>query len=485
MGGSRLSRRGFLAGAAGGTLIGCTSGAYGSAGPKENALSQSSSTPVTVGRGRYVGTTNAAIQRAVDDVAAAGGGTVIVPPGVYEMHDALHLRSGVRVVGRPGAVLRKAPSVESRIPAYLGYGHYEIIVAEPDKFPVGTGVHILDNNAGGFYTTVATVVGRDGDRLLINRMLNHDYHAAKNARAVSVFPLVEAEDVHDAAVEGLTVDGQAERQSVFLNGCRGGGVFLIRSGRVAVRGVEVRHYRGDAVSFQQCTDILVEGCHIHDNAGTGLHPGSGSVRYVLQDNRVHDNGGCGLYYCLRTTHSICRRNELRANGRQGISIGERDTDHWIEANEVVGNAGEGVLWRGYSYRGGDRVVLTGNRIGPNGAGGGQGEIVLAGGLRDVHVLGNTVTPGKGGAVHVKPGCRGVSIAENRIGARAQRAEDVRGGADGLSFQRPSRLPEVAPAALSAGGARHLSVARLEPWKAAGMWPEPSSVSEDGLREGGG
>ena len=468
---TRLSRRGFLANAAAGAMAGCAGGGCCSAAGAADARRRIGSRTVTVGEGKHRGTTNAVIQRCVDEVAAAGGGTVIVPPGVYEMRDALHLRSGVRVVGRPGTVLRKAPSAESRIPAYLGYGHYEIIVAEPDRFPVGTGVHILDSGAGGFYTTVATVVDRDGDRLLISRMLNHDYHAGKNARAVSVFPVVDGEGVQDAAVEGLTIDGRAAEQSMFLNGCRGGGVFLIRSRRVAVRRVEVTGYRGDAVSFQQCADILVEGCHIHDNAGTGLHPGSGSVRYVMQDNRVHDNGGCGVFYCLRTTHSICRRNELRANGRQGISIGERDTDHWIEANKIAANGEEGVLWRGFTYQGGDRVVLTKNEIGPNGAKKKRGEVALAGGLRDVHVLENALTAAEGPAIHVGAGCRGVSIAANRIGGRAQRRDDVTGAADGVALSRPKRLPKIGPETLPLDGARHLSVQRLDAWDEQGMWPE--------------
>jgi hypothetical protein len=213
-------------------------------------------------------------------------------------------------------------------------------VAEPDKFPVGTGVHVLDSGAGGFYTTVATVVGRDGDRLLLSRMLNHDYHARKNARAVSVFP-------------------------------------------------------------------VVEGDGIHDNAGTGLHPGSGSVRYLMQDNRVHDNSECGVFYCLRTTHSICRRNELRGNGRQGISIGERDTDHRIEGNEIAGNAEEGVLWRGFTYRGGDRVVLTKNEIASKGAKGKRSQVALAGGLCDVCVLDNTSRPGG------RSTCRCTSLTESK------------------------------------------------------------------------
>src|SRR5438128_158095 len=103
------------------------------------------------------GLTNHTIQRMIDDRAARDGGTVEIPAGVYAMHDALHLRSGVRVVGERGTILRKVPSVSSPLVDYLGYGHREFTVAEPEKFRAGMGVHILDNNSGGFYTTVATI----------------------------------------------------------------------------------------------------------------------------------------------------------------------------------------------------------------------------------------------------------------------------------------------------------------------------------------
>ena len=470
-----LSRRRFLGTSLGAAAAGLVSGRgsdtvrAGRTAVRAAAEPQEPMPTVTAGEGKYAGRTNAAIQRAVDDMAEAGGGTVIVAPGTYEMHDALHLRSGVRVVGRDGPVLEKAASAESRIPDFLGYGHYEVTVEEPEKFPVGTGVHVLDDAAGGFYTTVATVVGRDGERLFINRMMNHDYHVKRNARVVSVFPIVEGEGVADACVEGMVIDGSAARQSMFLNGCRGGGVFLILCGRVALRNVEVRDYRGDGISFQQCTDILVEGCHVHGNAGSGLHPGSGSVRYVMQDNRLLENEGCGIYYCLRTTHSICRRNTIRGNGRCGISVGERDTDHLIEANTVAGNAEEGVLLRGFARRGGDRVLLVKNTIGPNGAKKQRPEIALAGGLTDVHVLDNALTPGQAGAVTVGKGCRNVSFADNTVAGRGQRPDDVAGAADGLLFERPKRLPAVGPKALAPDGARHLAMARLGPWDEQRMW----------------
>jgi hypothetical protein len=153
---------------------------------------------VTVGQGRYAGNTNAAIQRAVDDVAAAGGGVVIVPPGTYRMENALHLRSHVRVVGQAGAVLKTAPSVSSPIADYLGMGQYEFTVKEPGKFRVGMGVHLLDDDAGGPYNTTATIVGQEQERFYIDRRLTHDYLPRTNGRAISVFSVVEATGVHDA-----------------------------------------------------------------------------------------------------------------------------------------------------------------------------------------------------------------------------------------------------------------------------------------------
>jgi len=130
----------------------------------------------------FRGMDNRAIQAAVDRVAAEGGGKVLLRPGVYRMADSLHLRSGVRVEGSGRTtVLRKAAEVRSALAADLGYGHFDISVAEPERFAVGTGVLIGDDRAGGFSLTVATLTWRDGDRFGISRMLNHDYHARSSA----------------------------------------------------------------------------------------------------------------------------------------------------------------------------------------------------------------------------------------------------------------------------------------------------------------
>ncbi|MAE60873.1 MAG: hypothetical protein CMJ49_05880 [Planctomycetaceae bacterium] len=404
--------------------------------------------------------TAATIQRAVDEMAGTGGGVVEVPAGTYRMENALRLRDGVRVVGEAGTVLEKAPSVASVIVDYLGYGHYELTVAEPEKFRVGMGVHVLDDKAFGFYTTVATIVGIDGERLFIDRMLNHDYAPADHARAVSAYSLVEMEGVSNAGIEGLTLDGNMDEETFTLNGCRGSGVFVLGSRSIEVCGVEVRNYRGDGIGFQQCVDVNVTACGVHHVTGQGLHPGSGTVRYVISGNHVHDNGGCGIFYCLRTTHSRCDRNTIERNGLDGISIGERDSDHLIEGNVIRENGGAGVLFREPMRRSGDRVRLRRNEIAANGKGEGRAEIDIAAGLREVWVESNAIRPESRPVICVGGPVEEVYVVGNTVDGREQRAEDVVGDSGGVRFESPVGFAEVGPEAAPKDGARHLGVGEI-------------------------
>jgi len=397
------------------------------------------------------------IQDAIDRVAAAGGGVVQVPAGLYRLDNAVRLRSRVRLVGEPGARLRKIPSVSSRIPDYLGYGHYEITVENPDRFQVGMGIHILDDLSMGFYTTVATIVGIDGERLFIDRMLNHDYGPGAHARAVTAFSLIEADRVEDAAIENLELDGNRDEETFALNGCRGAGLFIYQSRQVQVRQVEIHDYRGDAISFQQNLDIAVEGCHLHHNSGGGIHPGSGSVRYLLQNNRITENGGCGIFYCLRTTHSICQDNTLEGNGQTGISIGERDTDHLIRHNTIRRNGGPGIQFRRPTRRSGDRVRLIGNRLEGNARSEGDAEIDIQPGLNWIHIGENILEPDGHPAFRVGTGCSQLYIEGNQVSDRPQQPDDVAGAKEAIQFVAPSDFPPLGPAALPRDGARHLGI----------------------------
>ncbi|MBI2437445.1 MAG: right-handed parallel beta-helix repeat-containing protein [Lentisphaerae bacterium] len=409
-----------------------------------------------IGEGKYVGSTHTVLQAAMDALATADGGVLEIPTGTYWMNDSLRLRDRVTVIGERGAILKKVPSRTSKVAHCLGYGHYELAVKEPAKFTSGMGVHLTDNRAGGFYDTVATIVGRKGNFFFIDRMLNHDYSPRQQGRVTSVFPLISICGVREANVRGLTLDGNPD-ETQMLNGCRGGGVFLLQSHNVQLESLEITNYRGDGISFQQCTNIAIRDCHVHHNKGGGIHPGSGSVRYLLSNNRIEHNGGCGIFYCLRTTHSYCEGNLIEANGSAGISVGERDTDHILRANTIRNNHGAGIEIRKAQVQSGDRLCIEKNQLQNNCKRKGKSEITVLDGIHNLAITTNTIRPAKGKALSVGNRCARVHFWANHVSGRDQRKSDVAGNAAAVRFSKPTCFPHVGLRAATGDKARHLNI----------------------------
>ena len=428
----------------------------------KETLRMSTTQAITVGPASadIVGADNAAIQKAVDKAAAQGGGVVEILSGTYEMHDSLHLRTGVCVRGAGAkTVLRKAAMVESKLSADLGYGHYDVSLAEPDKFRVGMGVYIRDDNAGGFYTTVASLTWRRGDRFGISRFLNHDYSRGRNGIVQSLFPVVSGYHLKDASIENVSIDGNRE-QNELLNGCRGSGVFLLQATNVTIRGVEVRNYNGDGISFQQTLDVLIEDCVCEDNAGHGLHPGSGSVRPIMRNCRCIGNGNDGIFYCLRVTYSLTEGCTLEKNGGMGISVGGRDTDHLIRNNTIRLNGRHGLYFRkGDGAMAGHRCRFEANTLEHNCQKEGRGEIHIDGATQDTHILRNTIRVSEDVAdpvgIVVGPEASRIVAHGNRVEPPAATGVDVQGDAGSVSAAAPTEPLAVGPDAAPAHACWHL------------------------------
>ncbi|MDZ4782640.1 MAG: right-handed parallel beta-helix repeat-containing protein [Planctomycetia bacterium] len=325
---------------------------------------------VTVGTrdADIVGVDGRALQAAVDYVAALGGGIVEIGPGEFAMSDSLHLRPFVTVRGTPGeTILRKTKADVSALALDGDYGEEQITLVSPEGFGVGAGVAIWDDNAGGFHTTVARITGRSGNTFSIDKPLNADCLAASHAQAATVFAVISGYGAEGARVEHVTVEGN-QAENVALNGCRGGGVFLYRCHGAVIEDCLVRNYHGDGISFQQSNDVRVERCVSADNAGLGLHPGSGSQRAVVRECVARGNREDGLFLCWRVRHGLFEKNVLENNGRFGISIGHKDSDNLLRDNLVRLNGEDGVMFRNETVgMAAHRNRLENNRIEDNGA----------------------------------------------------------------------------------------------------------------------
>jgi parallel beta-helix repeat protein len=348
---------------------------------------------VRVGRegADILGVDNRALQAAVDYVANLGGGTVEVGPGEYLMRDSLHLRGNVAVRGTPGkTVLRKAAGAASALAKDGDYGEEQVTLADASGFDVGCGIAVWDKGSGGFHTTVATITGRRGNTVSISRPLNADCMASNGAQAATVFPVVSGVDVDGVRVEHLIVEG-AKDANVNLNGCRGAGIYLYRGFGAAIDHCTVRNFNGDGISFQQSNDVTVADCFSLNNAGLGLHPGSGSQRPTVRGCTARGNGDDGLYLCWRVRDGLFENNVLEANGGHGISIGHKDTDNLLRNNRVTGNGADGVLFRNESEpMAAHRNTLEGNLIENNGRKGEVAAVRVQGQTRGLVFRNNTM-----------------------------------------------------------------------------------------------
>lgn len=323
---------------------------------------------VGIKEGDIQGSDHRALQSAVDYVASLGGGTVHILEGRYLLSNALRLRDNVNLRGVPGkTILAACDGLQSRLSADGDCNERQITLADPAGFRVGDGVTIQDDDAGGFAVTTATLTSQvDSHTFRISMPLYLDYMVAKNASVKRAFPVVGGWQAKNVVIEGLTIEGNRERAH-YLNGCRGGGIYLFECEQVTMRRCTVRNFNGDGISFQVSQHVTLEDCLAENNAGLGLHPGSGSQHPILRRNRSQGNDSDGLYVCWRVKHGLFEENEIRGNQRVGISIGHKDSDNVFRRNTVVGNGDAGLLFRDESEpMGAHRNVFEENKFLDNG-----------------------------------------------------------------------------------------------------------------------
>jgi len=403
--------------------------------------------------------TNEILQHAVDSIYKSGGGSIMIGPGIFEMQDSLHLKTGVKIYGTQGrTVLKKSRCVSSDLSADLGYGHYDVSVKRPDLFNVGMGIHIIDDSGRGFYGTVATITWKDGDKLGIDKMLNHDYARIRHARVSTEFPVISGYYVRDALVQGITIEGNKDEND-FIDGCRGGGIFLLQCHGVNLSNILVEKYAGDGISYQQCTRLLIENCEIRNNSGSGLHPGSGSTGVIMRNCKIIKNDNDGVFYCLRVGFTLLENCEISNNGNDGISIGARDTDHIIRENTITDNARHAIYFRkADEVMGGHRNLIEGNIISENCRKIGMGEVFIENVNCDIWFRKNQITCGKKSKYGIVANnlCKRICIAKDNsfVCCKKEKMPSIKSGI----FEEviPKKL-SVGPEYVNNNSIRHLGI----------------------------
>jgi polygalacturonase len=276
-----------------------------------------------VGDGRTVST--AALQKAIDACAAAGGGTVLLAPGRY-ISGALSLRSHVQFRLSAGARLTASqrpedfPPIQGRDEGVERTVYSSLLTGVDLQDVTIDGPGILDGRGAPWWDAY-DVTQKMRVAAQLPREAEHPAGAPLKWPRPRVINLVRCRDVtiegitiedppfyaihlvycDNTVIEGLTTRQHGDSHST--------GVVIDSSKHIRISGCLLSH-GGDAIGIKSgynedgrrvgiaAEDILITNCHFANFGSTGVAIGSesaGGIRNVAIDNCVIQEGGNGIH----------------------------------------------------------------------------------------------------------------------------------------------------------------------------------------------
>ena len=365
------------------------------------------------------GFTNRSIQLAVDALPARGG-TVMLNPGIFELKDAVHLRSHMKLIGSgPSTILKRTSGFRSKLIDDADYGELKLMVEDASGFETGMSVQIWDEpQAGCWDLSIGTITDIEGSILYIDNPLIRDYRAYRGGMVSNAGSGILINKAEHVFVSDVSIDGNRAHHEP-VDGCNGGGVAIREAKNVTIDKIHIKDVKGEGITWQITENVTVQNCEIEGCANMGLHPGSGSPGSRILNNNSHHNDVDGLFLCWRVHHSIVQGNQIHHNGGHGICTGHKDSDVVFKDNHIHNNGRDGINFRNEnSLNSPHRNTFINNLIENNGQNEQSYGIAIYGSPQQVVIKGNTIRNAGSGnqeaGVFIKKGVPSVTIEENRM-----------------------------------------------------------------------
>ena len=366
------------------------------------------------------GFTSEAIQIALDAIRTRGGGIVKLNPGVYNIIGPVRLSSNSSLIGSgKTTILQKCDGFKTSFIIDADWGMLKATVKDASGFKKGMGIQLYDDQHNqGWDVTTAKITDIKDNVIYFDNNTNYDYLASLNGTITNGCSIIEAVGVENVKIADLVVEGNKSKNE-YINGCRGGGVYIHKSKHCLVENVKVNEFNGDSFSWQIDEYVTVKGCEASNGNGLGFHPGTGSDHPVVENCVSHNNKGDGIFLCWRVQNGVFRNNTVYSNGDNGISIWHNDTDNIFENNHVYENGFQGVLFREETEQNsGHRNTFTNNTIENNGVTKEASGFYIGGETHDIKIANNTIrSTGKGNqttAILIGKKSSKITASENKI-----------------------------------------------------------------------
>jgi len=366
------------------------------------------------------GFTSQAIQIAIDALKVRGGGMVKLGPGNYDIIGPVRLSDNISLKGSGATtVLRKCDGFKTSFIIDADWGMLKAVVKDANGFKTGMGIQLYDSEHDqGWDVTTAVITGIQSNTIYFDNRTVNDYLSSLDGTITNSFSIIEAVEAENVRISDLSIEGNKSTND-YLNGCRGGGVYIHKSKNCTVENVRVNEFNGDTFSWQITENITMRGCEASNGNGLGFHPGTGSDHSIVENCVSHHNKGDGIFLCWRVQNGIFRNNSSYANGDNGISIGHKDTDNVFENNHVYENGSHGVLFRNENEQNsGHRNTFINNTIENNGIARESAGFHIGGETHDIKITHNIIRSEKKGnqtiAIFIGKNSSKIIATENKI-----------------------------------------------------------------------
>jgi len=256
------------------------------------------------------GFTSEAIQIALDAIRTRGGGIVKLNPGVYNIIGPVRLSSNSSLIGSgKTTILQKCDGFKTSFIIDADWGMLKATVKDASGFKKGMGIQLYDDQHNqGWDVTTAKITDIKDNVIYFDNNTNYDYLASLNGTITNGCSIIEAVGVENVKIADLVVEGNKSKNE-YINGCRGGGVYIHKSKHCLVENVKVNEFNGDSFSWQIDEYVTVKGCEASNGNGLGFHPGTGSDHPVVENCVSHNNKGDGIFLCWRVQNGGFRFQE--------------------------------------------------------------------------------------------------------------------------------------------------------------------------------
>lgn len=361
-----------------------------------------------------------AVQIALDAIRARGGGTVKLAPGIFNITGPLRLSSNTSLVGSgQETILKKQDGFRTGVKIDIDYGMLKATVNDVSGLGKGMGIQISDDKyKTNWEVTTAIITDIQGDVIYFDNNAVNNYLSSQNAVVTNGYSIIETVSVENVRIANLRIEGNKDNND-YINGCRGGGVYIYKSKNCIVEDVKINGFNGDTFSWQITENVTVRRCEASNGNEYGFHPGAGTDHSIVVDCVSHNNKKHGIFICWRVQNGVFRNNIIFENGSTGISIGHQDTDNLFEGNHIYQNGKHGVYFRNENEQNSaHRNVFINNIIENNGVNGESAGFYIGGETRDIKIENNTIrSTGKGNqstAIIVGKNSSGITISGNKV-----------------------------------------------------------------------